>query len=357
MPTTNDPALYTTGADKDKILLGLYVDDLVIASKNLSSIEKVKFALHSTFEMADIREAKKVLGIELTRNKEEGWIFMGQGSYAREVLKRFNMEACKPKTTPLDVNQKLTSDMAAEMSQEEKEIMERTPYREAVGSLMYLMVSTRPDLAAAVQIVSRFATNPAPAHWKAVQRVLQYLQYTKDHGIKFQKQGNTEITGYCDSDWAGCNDTRRSTTGYLFKLGGAAISWCSRRQKSVALSSCEAEYMSACEATKEACWEKNLVEELGFQHGSIPVMIDNQSAIALIQNPVFHSRTKHIGVRHHFVREKVQDGSVKFTYCPTEAMIADSLTKPVPTEKTEYCRREMGVEEMKKHVTNLEASA
>ena len=228
--------------------------------------------------------------------------------------------------------------------------MATIPYRQAVGSLMYLMICTRPDIAAAVQTVSRFAENPAPAHWSAVKRIFAYLQKTKHFGLRFIKsKENSEekLTGYTDSDWGGCQDSRRSTTGIVFTYCGAAISWSSKRQRTVALSSCEAEYMAACEAAKEATWLKQLLTEMGVSLSDpIPVYFDSKSAMALIQNPVHHERSKHIEIRHHFVREKVEDKTVEFHYVPTDLLIADMLTKGVLEAKTKICRDGMGVTEV-----------
>ena len=158
------------------------------------------------------------------------------------------MSNCEGRSTPLPVGLKLSKTVS--LSDAEKEAMANVPYREAVGSLMYLMICTRPDLAAAVQMVSRFSSNPGPQHWEAVKHIFRYLQKTKSLQLTFRKQGVLKLTGFSDSDWEKCEDTRRSISGYVFMLGGAAISWSSRKQKSVSLSSCEAEYVAACEATR-----------------------------------------------------------------------------------------------------------
>jgi Reverse transcriptase (RNA-dependent DNA polymerase) len=341
--TRSDSALYTMGAGKVKVLLGLYVDDILIASKDIDSIKRIKSLLRSSFKMTDFEEVETVLGIQIKRDMKNGILTMGQENYVKKILARFNMENCQGKATPLETTSQLSEEMGPQ-TEEEREWMKRVPYREAVGSLMYLMISTRPDIAAAVQYVSRFGANPGVPHWRAVQRILQYLQKTKGYGLKFQRQGEVKITGHCDSDWGGCKDTRRSTTGYVFQLGGASISWSSRRQKTVALSSCEAEYMASCEATREVIWETKLLSDLGYK-GLTPVHIfsDSQSAMKIMENPVHHDKTKHIAARYHFVREQVAEGAVKFCYLPTAEMVADSLTKGVPTEKTEFCRTAMGV--------------
>ena len=182
---------------------------------------------------------------------------------------------------------------------------------------------------------------------------MHYAKATRDYGLVFkrEKSGNkaeNPLTGYVDADWAGCVDTRRSTTGYVFILGNAAISWSCKRQKTVALSSCEAEYMALSEGTKEAIWLRQLLEELGEEGSEYPVPIwsDSESALKLVANPVFHDRTKHIAVRHHFVREKAEENVVEFNYVDTEKQVGDALTKPLPLAKTEWCRDEMGVKKI-----------
>ena len=341
--TQSDTALYTKGTGRSKILIGLYVDDLLIASEDESAIRGLKEGLQEVFKMTDIGDVNTVLGIKIQRNREKGTLTMSQQKYVEDILKRFNMSEAKGKATPMEVGLKF-SDRISEKRENDAETMARIPYRQAVGSIMYLMVCTRPDIASAVQMVSRFGADPRPVHWKAVQRIFKYLVHTKDYGLTFKREGSVKLTGFCDSDWGGCEDTRRSTTGYMFKLGGACVSWCSRRQKTVALSSCEAEFMAACEAAKEAIWEKQLLSELGWeQEEPVPIWTDSQSAIALINNPTFHDKSKHIEIRHFFIREKVNAGWVTYKYCETETMVADSLTKGVPRVKTEYCRERMGV--------------
>ena len=260
-----------------------------------------------------------------------------------EILSRFSMLQCSGKSSPLDTGLKLSRDMTP-LSKEERDLMERTPYREAVGSLMYLMLCTRLDIAAAVQYVSRFANNPSSLHWSAVKRIFQYVSYTKSLGLTFSRQGEVRIHGYSDSDWETCVDTRRSTSGYVVKMCGAAVSWCSRRQKSVSLSSCEAEYVAACEATREVVWQLQVLDELGYpQRSPVRIFMDSESAISLIKNPVFHDKSKHIQGKMHYVREKAADLSVTFVKVNTKLNVADSLTKGIPADKTNFCRQGMGL--------------
>ena len=162
------------------------------------------------------------------------------------------------RSIPLTPGTKLSNSMVP-ATESEKKTMANIPYREAVGSLMYLMMCTRPDIASAVQFVSRFSSNPAPQHWEAVKQIFRYIRKTMSLQLTFKKQGVVNLTCFSDSDWESCEDTRRSNSGYIFLLGGAAVSWCSRKQRSVALSSCEAEYVAACEETREAVWELTLL--------------------------------------------------------------------------------------------------
>jgi len=185
-------------------------------------------------------------------------------------------------------------------SEAERMDMSRVPYASAVGSLMYAMICTRPDIAQAVGVVSRFMANPGGEHWSSVKRILRYIKGISDVALCFRGLGFV-VMGYIDSDFAGDIDKRRSTTGYVFTLAGGAISWLSKLQDVVALSTTEAEYMAATEACKEAIWIQRLMEELGHKKQKIVVYCDSQSALHIARNPAFHSRTKHIGLCYHFV--------------------------------------------------------
>ena len=337
-----DSALYLKGA-KDKIIISLYVDDLLIFAKDVSAIRTIKALIASTFKVTDFGEVDTILGIKVLRNWEDGTLSLGQEQYAQRILDRFNMSQCDGRSTPLPVGLKLTKAMSP-TTEAEKEEMSTIPYREAVGSLMYLMLCTRPDLAAAVHIVSRFGSNPGRQHWEAVKHIFRYLQKTKSLTLTFRRQGEVKLIAFSDSDWETCEDSRRSTSGYVFLLGGAAISWSSRRQKSVSLSSCEAEYVAACEATREAIWEVDQLEELQYDELDAPIIyMDSQSAMQLIENPVYHDKSKHIQARMHFVREIAQEGRVTFAKVHTSLNLADSLTKGVTSAKTVLCREGMGL--------------
>jgi hypothetical protein len=205
-------------------------------------------------------------------------------------------------------------------------------YQQIVGSLIHLVIGTRPDLALAVGLVSRYNARPSKAHLLAAQRILHYVRKTSGMQLKFggRPAGEDILQGYSDADWGSDHDERRSTTGYLFQLFGGTISWSSKRQPTVALSSTEAEYMAATFATQEAMWLRSFLEQLGFKQDTTVIYEDNQSCIALTNNPVAHARSKHIDIRYHFVRERKADGSINLVYIPTGDMVADTLTKPLP---------------------------
>jgi hypothetical protein len=184
---------------------------------------------------------------------------------------------------------------------------------------------------------------PTTVHWQAAKGVLRYLAGTPDYGITFGNSGDLQLTGYCDADYAGDIDTRRSTTGYVFTLNGGAISWQSKRQPTVAASTTEAEYMAAAAAVKEGLWLRKLLSDLGLTYTSVNILADNQSAIKILRNPISSLRSKHIDVIHHFARERVMRKEVIFSYTPTNLMVADVLTKACAGEKFMFCCGAMGL--------------
>jgi hypothetical protein len=203
-------------------------------------------------------------------------------------------------------------------------------YMKIVGSLLYAAIVTRPDIAFAAQMLGRHMKAAEEEHLVAAKRVLRYLAGTQVYSIKYSGNGKSEVYGYSDADWGGDSATMRSTTGYIFFLGNGPISWTSRLQPTIAHSSAEAEYMALCSATQEAIHLRQLMQEMGFsQQGSTKIYEDNQGCIAMSKNPVMHKRTKHIAIRFHFIREKVESGEVEIEYIPTEHQWADALTKGI----------------------------
>jgi hypothetical protein len=257
------------------------------------------------------------------------------------MLDDFGLGEIRPLATPMDTSR--IEPAAKDYLAAEKD---RTWYARAVGSLMYLMMGTRPDIAFAVSSLSRHMANPTSQHLNAAMRVFRYLQGTKDMVLVYRGD-LMPLVGYTDADWAGDVATRRSTSGYIFNIGSGAISWSSKRQPTVALSSCEAEYVGETQATKEAIWLRRLLRELLDQKEHLATTIifgDNQGAIQLARNPQFHARTKHIDIQHHFVREAQMSGEVDMQYTPTERQIADGLTKALPKDAFVKFRKALGLE-------------
>jgi hypothetical protein len=205
-------------------------------------------------------------------------------------------------------------------------------------------MSTRPDISAAVNVLSQFMSCPNEQHWTGIKRILRYLKGTLNHGLCFSGD-DVDLVGYSDSDWAGDIDTRRSTSGYVFQIGGATINWCSKRQLTVARSSTEAEYMALSAAAQECIWLRRLLKDFGTGENDKPTTIyeDNNGAIELAKNPKFHNRTKHIDVAYHFTRERVASNELSVIHCPTEEMLADIMTKGLGRIKFEKFRDMLGV--------------
>ncbi|KAL5729604.1 hypothetical protein ACHQM5_002532 [Ranunculus cassubicifolius] len=281
------------------------------------------------YEMSDLGLMKYFLGIQVQQSK--GKIIVSQEKYTTDLLKRFNMSNCKPVATPLVVNEKLQLDDGSPKA-------DAKTYRSLVGSLLYL-TNTRPDIEYSVSLLSRFMHEPSNLHFSAAKRILRYLQGTKNLGLKYMKEDDTKLAGFTDSDWAGSVDDRKSTSGYVFRLGSKVISWSSKKQQTIALSSAEAEYIAATDATCEAAWLRRILTDLQ-QEDEAPTTIhcDNKSAIAMTKNPVFHSRSKHIEIKHHFIRDYVSKGEIQLEYVNTNEQLADIFTKAISTEKFNYFR-------------------
>lgn len=319
--------------DKLAIIL-VYVDDLIITGDDENEIRQIRENLSVRFQMKELGELKHFLGLEVERTRDG--LFLCQQKYAQDLLERFGMLDCKPISTPIEVNARLRAT-------EGKDLQDGTMYRQLVGSLIYLTL-TRPDIAYAVGIVSRYMQEPKKPHLEAARRILRYVKNTMDYGLFYKKENVYEVKGYCDADYAGDCDTRRSTTGYVFSIGSGAVSWCSKRQPTVSLSSTEAEYRAAAIAAQECTWLVQLLKDLHQPVDySVRLFCDNQSAIRLAENPVFHARTKHVEVHYHYIREKVLKGDIEMKYIKTEDQVADIFTKGLNGVKHEKLCKQLGM--------------
>ncbi|KAI5330103.1 hypothetical protein L3X38_029500 [Prunus dulcis] len=225
-------------------------------------------------------------------------------------------------------------------------------YQKLVGSLLY-PTATRPDIMYAACLLSRFMHCPTNKHYGTAKRVLRYIQGTLDFGLEYKKGEWTVLIGFCDSDWSGSEDDMRSTSGYAFTFGSGVFSWASVKQQCVALSTAEAEYTSASEATAQATWIRFVLEDFGeMQAVATQLNFENTSAIAITKNPIFHQKTKHINRRYHYIKEALQQGVIDLLHCPTKEQVADIFTKALAREQFSYLRELLGV----KSVHNLKGS-
>ena len=331
----SDSCVYTRIGKHEFSIVALYVDDVFIASRTMDGVRSILDMLKQDYSIKEMGNLHYYLGIKIERNRVNKQMFLSQQAYVDQVVTKFGLNDCKPCYTPAEVEQLVKSDGMSTV---------KYPYREAVGSMMYLMLCTRPDIANAVGCVAKYCESYDSTHWIAVKRILRYLKTTSNYSLVFTGNERSKLTCYADASWADDLDTRRSTTGYLFKLNGNLVSWKSQRQTTVALSSTEAEYMSLAAATQEAIWLKRFVNELKiYADEAVLIHQDNQGAIALAKNPVFHQRTKHIDLRYHFIREKIEEKKTEICYTPTSEMQADFLTKNLTRPLFEKHVRSIGL--------------
>jgi hypothetical protein len=321
---------------KDSILIvGVYVDDLVITGADNKEIDDFKKQMKSKFSMTDLGLLSYYLGIEV-KQSEDG-ITLCQSGYATRILERMGMRNCNSVHIPMEPRLKLSKDS-------QSDTVDPTEYRSVVGSLRYLL-HTRPDLNYAVGYVSRFMEKPTKEHMMAIKQILRYVKGTINLGCNYRRlSSKPSLLGYSDSDHAGDIDDRKSTTGVLYYFGHCPISWVSQKQKIVAQSSCEAEYVAAACAASQGVWLARLVEELlGSGSVKFTIRIDNQSAISLCKNPVFHDRTKHIDVRYHFARSCVEQGKLEVEHVRTNEQHADILTKALARFRFQELKEKIGM--------------
>ena len=323
VPSSVDPCLYIkVESNGDITIIVLYVDDLVVATSSMRLVNQFKEAIKGHYKMKDLGELRWVLGMEVRRDRKARTLEIIQTAYIDQLLARFGMKDCNPASTPISVKSlpRLTDKPSSE-------------YRSLVGGLLYAAMVTRPDINFAVQLLGRHLQGSNKTHWQAGMQVLAYLKGTRNLGIMYGRSPDKDrmiMTGYSDADWGGDEATARSTTGYIFSVCGGPINWSSKLQPTVAKSTAESEYMAASAAAQEAIYMRQLLEDLTFkQDGATVIYEDNTGAIALTENPVHHQRTKHINIRYHFIRERVESGEIKLIHVPSAEQLADILTKPL----------------------------
>ncbi|KAE8909416.1 Retrovirus-related Pol polyprotein from transposon TNT 1-94 [Phytophthora fragariae] len=341
-----DQCVYVKRSKNGFIYVCLYVDDMIIAAKTSEDIREVKDALKNAFKMKELGPAKFILGMEIDHDMTAGTLKIKQTRYIDDVVERFGQENAKPVDNPCAAGLKLSKTQSPGTDAEQN-AMRSKPYRSLIGCLLYITTCTRPDIAFMATQLSRFLENPGQQHWNAAVRVLRYLKSTRQHGIIYQG-GTHSVTlkAYSDADWGTNLDDRRSVSGVMVMIGNAPVVFKSKFQRTVALSSAEAEYMALSLCVQEVLWTRAMLTDMGtLQRNATTIWEDNQGAIALAQNAGYHARTKHVDIRHHFIRENVERGTVKVEYVDTKNQLADILTKALGTKTLKFLRDGNGIKE------------
>ena len=325
-----DYCVYTKSEGQNKIILIIFVDDIIIAANNSNILNETKIMLIKKFKMGDLYILNYFLGIEFTCYNDS--ISMSQTNYLVKILEKFKMFDCKNKSYPCELS--LNKDMITVDSRQLDE-KEHKIFRSIVGSLIYVMTGTRPDLSFIVTKLSQYLTCPNEYHLKLAKNVLRYIKGTLHYKLIYKKSNILEVIGYSDSDYGGSED-RYSISGYCFQLNkeGPPISWKSRKQNIIALSSCKAEYVALASATQEANFLRQLLLDMQYlDNKKVTINVDNQSAISLAKNPVFRQRNKHIDIKYHYIRSQIKENLIELKHIPSELNVADIFTKPVSSHK------------------------
>lgn len=318
----SDYSLFTVSKSNCFVALLVYVDDIILTGNSEVEIEKVKMFLRSKFKIKDMGMLKFFLGIEVI--KTSNGVCLSQRKYTLELLHEFGLLGCKPANTTLDLS---TSVSNFGCDKNDVLLSNITGYQQLIGKLIYL-TNTRPDIAFSIQTLSQFMHSPRKSHLRLAIRVLRYLKHSPGKGINIKKSENLNLSAYVDADWGKCLSTRRSVSGYCLFLGDSLISWKSKKQATVSRSSTEAEYRALASVSCEVLWVIKILRDLKINCVfPVDIFCDNNSAIQLTLNPVFHERTKHIDIDVHLVREKVSRGIVKVMKVASKDQVADILTK------------------------------
>jgi hypothetical protein len=328
-----DSTLFTCKVDNELFVCQIYVDGIIFGSTNETFCEEFSKVMTNRFEMSMMGELKYFLGFQVKQLKEG--TFLCQTKYTQDMLKKFGMEKAKHAKTPMSSNGHL------DLNEEGKPVDQKL-YRSMIGSLLYLCAS-RPDIMLSVCMCACFQANPKDCHLVAVKRILRYLVHTQNLGLWYPKGSLFDLLGYSDSNYAGCKVDRKSTTGTCQFLRWSLVSWSSKKQNCVALSTAEAEYIAAGACYAQLLWMKQTLRDFGCEFNKIPLLCDNESAIKLANNHVQHSRTKHIDIRHHFMRDHEAKEDIELFHVSTENQLADIFTKPLDETRFCFLRSELNI--------------
>ena len=321
-----------------KLWVAFWVDDFIVMARDVVTKNDFKAAISRQFQMRDLGAINQFLGMTITRDINNGTLTLVSQKHIADILERFGMQDAKPAYTPLPHKTVLRA-----CTDDADRLSPACPYRAVVGSLLYVATWTRPDISFAVSQIASFQDNPTNAHWQAAKHILRYLKGTRTLGLTFSanpSSSSSTLTGYADASWGEDLDTRKSQTGYVFMLGNASVSWNSKLQKTVALSSTEAEYVSLSAAVQEALFLRNMLFDLWPDIAdTVTLHEDNQSTIRQALNLQSSNRTKHVDIRHHFLKQHIADGEIKLEYIPTADQPADALTKNLDRVKVSSFRQ------------------
>lgn len=333
----SEPCVYTMYRGGKMNIVAVYVDDLLIASSSKDEMQRIKDGIAQQVKVVDKGEAKYFLSLEIERQGELGEISINQKSQIQKLLKNYSMENCRPVSTPLDPKYQVKCE------NNDCKLADQVQYQSLIGSLMYIAIHTRPDILHSVSKLSQMNNKPHSEHMNAAKRVLKYLHATQAMSLHYKRTGEP-INCFADADWGGDTRDRKSYTGYAFIMAGAVVSYESKKQSTVALSSTEAEYMAMSSACKEATYLKKLFKDMKLQcPDAITLNADNMSAINLVKNPVYHSRSKHIDIKYHHIRDTYQRNEIELNYCASTNNLADILTKNLSKNSHSKCMQMLGI--------------
>ncbi|CAM9000587.1 unnamed protein product [Rhodiola kirilowii] len=328
-----DKTLFIKHIRSDFIIAQIYVDDIVFGSNTQKLVDQFVGQMQKEFKMSMVGEMNYFLGLQVTQ-KDDG-IFISQSMYAKNLIKKFDLEKASHKRTLAATHLKITKDDAGTK-------VDQMLYRSMIGSLLYL-TAIIPDIAYAIGVCARYQEDPKESHLLQVKRIVKYVCGTVNFGIWYTKDTNPHLVGFCDADWAGNAEDRKSTSGGCFFLGNNLVSWFSKKQNSILLSTAEAEYIAAGSCCTQLLWMKQMLSEYGVEQKEMIMYCDNMSAISISKNPVQHSRTKHIDIRHHFIRELVEQKVVSLQHVTTDKQLAVIFTKPLDDAQFETLRSSLGL--------------
>ena len=322
------------------IIIILYVDDITIMGRSLIAIDCLKDQITKRYEVTDLGNIESYLGIRILRDRSIKHLTIDQSGYVKDILDRFSMADANPNHTPLPTGADVHL-IKYDGQASQKDIKH---YQSLIGSLLYVQIGTHPDLSFAVSRLAQYASNPSPQHHRLAQYVLSYLLKTKDMCLSYDGAEGDGLHGYSDSSLADQTDDCHSTCGFVFLLANAAIGWVSRKQRTVAQNTTEAEYMAMTDASNQGVWYRSFLSELGYEvNAPIPLHCDNKGAVNLALNPVTGRRSKHIEIRHHVLRKYSESKQISLIHTPTTEMVADGFTKSLPRALLQHFNSDMGL--------------